>query len=113
MNYEDEDGDILIVVILRGTNRLWIYAYIVCKVANAYVIPKGHSMKKYFIDAMEKVSLPNIPADQILAFRNDIIEEMLRLGASENDYRLISEPMIVNAITRNIKPGEVAWAILQ
>ena len=70
-------------------------------------------MKKYFVNAREKISLPNIPADQILAFRNDVIEEMLRMGASENDYRLISDPTIVNAITRNMKPGEVAWAILQ
>lgn len=46
-------------------------------------------------------------------YRNLLQQEMIRLGATEQELRLIKDATIRNAIKRNRKPEDVAWAILQ
>lgn len=51
--------------------------------------------------------------DLINDYRHLLQEEMIRLGANEEDLKLIKDATIRNAIKRNRKPEDVAWAILQ
>ncbi len=46
-------------------------------------------------------------------YRNLLQKEMIRLGATEHELELIKDATIRNAIKRNRKPEDVAWAILQ
>lgn len=46
-------------------------------------------------------------------YRDLLRQEMLRLGATEHELELIKDATIRNAIKRNRKPEDVAWAILQ
>lgn len=46
-------------------------------------------------------------------YRSKLIEEMIKLGATENDIDLISDTLIRNSIQNNRTPKDVAWAILQ
>lgn len=46
-------------------------------------------------------------------YRDLLIYEMTRMGATEQELQLIKECTIINAINRGRKPEDVAWAILQ
>lgn len=46
-------------------------------------------------------------------YRDLLQQEMLRLGADEHEIKLIKDATIRNAIRRNRKPEDVAWALLQ
>lgn len=46
-------------------------------------------------------------------YRDLLQQEMLNLGATEHELELIKDATIRNAIKRNRKPEDVAWAILQ
>ncbi len=46
-------------------------------------------------------------------YRNLLIQEMYKLGANKQELELIKDATIRNAIKRNRKPEDVAWAILQ
>lgn len=46
-------------------------------------------------------------------YRHLLQQEMIKLGASEQELELIKDATIRNAIKRNRKPEDVAWAILQ
>ena len=50
---------------------------------------------------------------QLNNYRSLLIDEMLKLGASEYELQMIKDATIRNAIRRNRKPEDVAWALLQ
>lgn len=57
-----------------------------------------------------------IPKDENIIidnYRYLLQQEMVKLGATEQELTLIKDATIRNAIKRNRKPEEVAWAILQ
>mgnify|MGYP001068212169 CR=1 FL=1 len=55
----------------------------------------------------------NITTLQLNNYRLLLIDEMLKLGASELELQMIKDATIRNAIRRNRKPEDVAWALLQ
>ena len=70
-------------------------------------------MKKFFIKQCSVISTSNITSLQIEEYRKLLAAEMLKLGASENEMKLICTQIIINSIRNNRKPEDVAWAILQ
>lgn len=50
---------------------------------------------------------------EIDSYRKALEIEMIKLGADEQALNLIKDATIRNAIRRNRKPGDVAWALLQ
>lgn len=46
-------------------------------------------------------------------YRQLLQEEMTRMGADEPEFKLIKDATIRNAIKRNRKPEDIAWAILR
>lgn len=56
---------------------------------------------------------PKIEDYTINDYRDLLQQEMLRLGADEHEIKLIKDATIRNAIRRNRKPEDVAWALLQ
>ena len=46
-------------------------------------------------------------------YRHLLQQEMIKLGASEQELSLIKDATIRNAINKDRKPEDVAWAILQ
>lgn len=46
-------------------------------------------------------------------YRKLLMQEMNKLGANEHEVTLIKDATIRNAIKRNRRPEDVAWAILQ
>lgn len=49
----------------------------------------------------------------IIQYKEQIIIEMKKMGASDNELLLVREATVRNAIRRNRRPEDVAWAILQ
>ena len=45
-------------------------------------------------------------------YRNEVIAEMKKMGATPQEISLLKKEMIINSIKRNRKPEDVAWAIL-
>ncbi|MCM1267069.1 MAG: hypothetical protein NC302_04115 [Bacteroidales bacterium] len=71
-------------------------------------------MKKYFMNqlaALQEVS--DITQEDIASFREMVILELDKMGASENEKNLLHDATIYNAIKRNRLPEDVAWAVLQ
>ena len=54
-----------------------------------------------------------IENELISNYRLAIQEAMIKLGADEQELNLIKDATIRNAIKRNRKPEDVAWALLQ
>ena len=46
-------------------------------------------------------------------YRILLVEEMKKMNASQSDISRIKDATIKNAIKRNRKPEDVAWALLQ
>lgn len=46
-------------------------------------------------------------------FRILVEQEMLKMGASNSDFRFIHDEAIINTIRRNSSPEDLAWALLQ
>lgn len=46
-------------------------------------------------------------------YKEEVLEEMIKQGAMENELQLVKEGAIINGIRNNRKPEDVAWAILQ
>lgn len=70
-------------------------------------------MKKYFMELVKNMPKKSIPPEKIERYRDMLISELEKQGASESDLELISEEMIINAINNNRKVDDIAWAILQ
>lgn len=52
-------------------------------------------------------------SQEIDSYRKALQNELIRLGASERDFKLIKDATIRNALKKNRKPEDVAWALLQ
>lgn len=71
------------------------------------------TLKKYFAMRMASVSAVQVTAIQIASYRERLICEMKKMGASEQELSLIHETTIMNSIINKREPRDVAWAILQ
>lgn len=69
-------------------------------------------MKKYFLLRNANVRR-DVPASQIASYRSEVISEMKKLGATEQEFLHLHEETILNSIQNKRKPEDVAWAILQ
>lgn len=58
-------------------------------------------------------NIPNEELYSIDGYRHLLRQEMIKLGADEQELGLIKDATIRNAMKRNRKPEDVAWAILQ
>lgn len=65
----------------------------------------------YMITTDEKINKREIIT--LENYRYLLQKEMIKLGANEQELVLIKDATIRNAIKRNRKPEDVAWAILQ
>lgn len=71
-------------------------------------------MKTYFKkQLMALQENADITPEDIASFRELVIIELDKMGASDNDKNLLHDAAIYNAIKRNRLPEDVAWAILQ
>lgn len=70
-------------------------------------------MKKYFLLQAKQISTSHISSTQIETFRCLLIQEMEKLGATEADFSLICDTIILNSIINKRRPEDVAWAVLQ
>lgn len=57
--------------------------------------------------------IPETDNELIKAYRSTLQNEMKSLGANEQQLTLIKDATIKNALKRNRKPEDVAWALLQ
>lgn len=53
-----------------------------------------------------------IPAESISNYKAEIITEMRKMEATDEEIALLSDEMIINAIRNGRKPADVAWAVL-
>ncbi len=70
-------------------------------------------MKKYFAMRMASVSTASVSSSQIATYRESVIVEMKKLGATEQEITLVHDATIANSIINKREPRDVAWAILQ
>jgi len=69
-------------------------------------------VKKYFLLRNRAVDTSTSP-EEILHYRNLVIIEMEKMGATDQEIRLLSNETILNSIRNKREPEDVAWAILQ
>lgn len=50
---------------------------------------------------------------EVIQYRQNLIAELVKLGANESEIDLISDEMLINAIKNNRKVEDIAWAIMQ
>ena len=50
---------------------------------------------------------------EINEYKDNLILELEKLGATNKEKELVKENTIINAIRQNREPKDVAWAILQ
>lgn len=70
-------------------------------------------MYKYFEKKLVNAKFSIIDEAEIIIYRQRLIEEMNKMGATEQELNLIHTETIENSIRQNIEPEDVAWAILQ
>lgn len=70
-------------------------------------------MKKYSMELVQGMSKKGVAQEKIEEYRDMLIIELKKLGASGSELELVSEEMIINAITNGRKAVDIAWAILQ
>ncbi len=58
-------------------------------------------------------TLTKSTSPEIDSYREALQNEMIKLGANEQEIKLIKDATIRNALKRNRKPEDVAWALLQ
>ena len=69
-------------------------------------------MKKFFEKRISVLTKP-ICQHEISSYRSLLIVEMRKMGATDDDIKLIHDATIRNSILNKRKPEDVAWAILQ
>jgi predicted HicB family RNase H-like nuclease len=47
------------------------------------------------------------------SYKNEVIKEMIKMGATESELLLLDNATVLNGITHKSTPEDVAWAILQ
>ena len=70
-------------------------------------------MKKYFRELAATIDRESITADEISRFRAKTVDEMMAMGASEQELALLQDAAIRNSIRKNATPKDLAWAMLQ
>ena len=70
-------------------------------------------MKKFFAAQMTACASKTICQDDIAQYRSLLVNEMKKMGATQDELCLIHDATIRNSIRNNRKPEDVAWAILQ
>ncbi len=70
-------------------------------------------MKAYFKSLLVQKTTPVISTNEMESYRDALLSEMIKLGASENDFNLVCDNLIIASIINNRKAEDVAWAILQ
>lgn len=70
-------------------------------------------LKKYFAMRMAYASAVQISSVQIDAYREQVVIEMKKMGATEQELSLLHDITIKNSIINKREPRDVAWAILQ
>lgn len=70
-------------------------------------------MYKYFEKKLANAKFSVIDEAKIILYRRRLVEEMNKMGATEQELNLVRTETIENSIRRNIEPEDVAWAILQ
>ena len=70
-------------------------------------------MKKFFIARMSDCVSETICNDEIAQYRSLLVNEMKKMGATQDELGLIHDATIRNSIRNKRKPEDVAWAILQ
>ena len=71
-------------------------------------------MKMYFKNQLATLQeTSDVTLEDIASFRELVIFELDKMGASENEKNLLHDAAIYNAIKSNRLPEDVAWAILQ
>ena len=49
----------------------------------------------------------------ITIYKNALIEELKKFGACATELRMVTDEIIKSSILENIKPKEVAWAMIE
>lgn len=70
-------------------------------------------MKKWFMKQNNQMVLPDVSPSQIDDYKDSLIMEMEKIGASEQEIGLINDNLVLNSIKNGRQPEDVAWAILQ
>ena len=70
-------------------------------------------MKKYSMGLAQGMSKKGVAQEKIEEYRDMLIIELKKLGASGSELELIYEEMIINAINNGRKAVDIAWVILQ
>lgn len=70
-------------------------------------------MNTYFTQLTANTAPPSISSEIISSYRKELIEEMIRLGATDNELDLVCDNTVINSIMNKRKVEDVAWAILQ
>ncbi|MBQ8141078.1 MAG: hypothetical protein IJ038_05220 [Clostridia bacterium] len=52
-------------------------------------------------------------SNKVETYKNSLIAEMKKQGATESDLSLISDVLVLNSIKEERSPEEVVWALLQ
>ena len=70
-------------------------------------------MYKFFKQQSLSLQADAISQSQVEKYAVSLKEAMTAMGATAEELDLVSTQIIINAIRRNRKPEDVAWAILQ
>lgn len=70
-------------------------------------------MKKWFMKQNNQMVFPDVSPSQIDDYKDSLITEMEKIGASEQEIGLINDNLVLNSIKNGRQPEDVAWAILQ
>lgn len=70
-------------------------------------------MYKYLEKLISLINLSNIDDDEIMNFRNDVIYNMKKYGANNDQINLLDDVAIKYAILNKRNPKDLAWALLQ
>jgi len=68
-------------------------------------------VKKYSMELAQGMSKKGVAQEKIEEYRDMLITELKKLGASGSELELVSEEMIINAINNGRKAVDIAWAI--
>ena len=53
-----------------------------------------------------------ISAESVSNYKTEVIVEMRKMEATDEEIALVSNEMIINAIRNGRKPADIAWAVL-
>lgn len=70
-------------------------------------------MNKYLLKMFPRTEALSIKPEDIEAYKNAVISEMNKRGASDAQIRLVKDGAIKYAIKTKRKPEDLAWAIMQ